>query len=212
VGTVRDTSKVADLTDRYLQQFRAELLDVTETQAVHEVVDRSFAKAGRIDVIVSNAGYGLFGAAEKLTDAQVDHMVATNLVGSIQLIRSALPHLRSSISPQGRRSGSARMCKPLLANIHRPSAFAGRAASDDRHAHEDGCYRRPVLGSGWVRPATGSAERYFLQGQRDRPTRTFWARRCIGGRSRVSWGVVRLLYFAAVLRNRILVCSGAPSG
>ena len=37
-------------------------------------------------MIVSNAEYGLFGAVEELTDAQVDHMVATNLVGSIQLI------------------------------------------------------------------------------------------------------------------------------
>jgi NAD(P)-dependent dehydrogenase (short-subunit alcohol dehydrogenase family) len=95
VGTVRDTSKVADLADRYPQQFRAEVLDVTDTQAIHEVVDRSFAGVGRIDVIVSNAGYGLFGAAEELSDAQVDDMIATNLAGSIQLIRSALPHLRS---------------------------------------------------------------------------------------------------------------------
>jgi NAD(P)-dependent dehydrogenase (short-subunit alcohol dehydrogenase family) len=49
---------------------------------------------GRIDTIVSNAGYGLFGAAEELTDAQIDQQIATNLVGSIQLIRAALPHLR----------------------------------------------------------------------------------------------------------------------
>jgi NAD(P)-dependent dehydrogenase (short-subunit alcohol dehydrogenase family) len=46
-------------------------------------------------VIVSNAGYGLFGAAEELSDAQIDHMIATNLLGSIQLIRAALPHLRA---------------------------------------------------------------------------------------------------------------------
>ena len=46
-------------------------------------------------MIVSNAGYGLFGAAEELSDAQIDHIVATNLVGSIQLIRAALPHLRA---------------------------------------------------------------------------------------------------------------------
>ena len=45
-------------------------------------------------VVVSNAGYGLFGAAEELTDAQVDHIIATNLTGSITLIRAALPHLR----------------------------------------------------------------------------------------------------------------------
>ena len=95
VGTVRDKSKVTDLLERYPKSFHAEVLDVTDTAAIREVVDRSFARLGRIDVIVSNAGYGLFGAAEELTDKQVEHIVATNLVGPIQLIRAALPHLRT---------------------------------------------------------------------------------------------------------------------
>jgi NAD(P)-dependent dehydrogenase (short-subunit alcohol dehydrogenase family) len=45
--------------------------------------------------VVSNAGYGLMGAAEELTDEQVRHQIDTNLVGSIQLVRAALPHLRA---------------------------------------------------------------------------------------------------------------------
>jgi NAD(P)-dependent dehydrogenase (short-subunit alcohol dehydrogenase family) len=60
-----------------------------------QLTDQLLARGDRVDVIVSNAGYGLFGAAEELSDAQVDHMIATNLTGSIQLIRSALPHLRA---------------------------------------------------------------------------------------------------------------------
>jgi len=95
VGTVRALDKVKDLRDQYPETFRAELLDVTDTNAVREVVDRSFAGLGRIDVVVSNAGYGLFGAAEELSDEQVTHILATNLAGSIQLIRAALPHLRA---------------------------------------------------------------------------------------------------------------------
>ena len=95
IGTVRDTGKVADLVERYPEIFRAEVLDVTDVAAIREVVERSFAQLGRIDVVISNAGYGLFGAAEELTDKQVDHIVATNLVGSIQLIRAVLPHLRA---------------------------------------------------------------------------------------------------------------------
>ena len=94
VGTVRDKSRVTDVVERYPESFRAEVLDVTYTAGIREVVDRSFAR-GRIDVIVSNAGYGLFGAAEELTNRQVEHIVATNLVGPIQLIRAALPHLRT---------------------------------------------------------------------------------------------------------------------
>jgi len=94
VGPVRDVRKVADLTKRYPQAFYVERLDVTDAAAIRDVVERSFTRLGRIDVIISNAGYGLFGAAEELTDEQIDHIVATNLVGSIQLIRAVLPHLR----------------------------------------------------------------------------------------------------------------------
>src|SRR5262249_21391685 len=55
---------------------------------------QAFRHLERIDVVVSNAGYGLVGAAEELEDAQIDHQIATNLTGSIQLIRAVLPHLR----------------------------------------------------------------------------------------------------------------------
>ena len=95
VGTVRSTGKVSDLAERYPGAFRPEVLDVTDTPAVRAIVDRAFTELGQIDVIVSNAGYGLFGAAEELADAQVEHIIATNLVGSIALIRAALPHLRA---------------------------------------------------------------------------------------------------------------------
>jgi hypothetical protein len=95
VGTVRRPDSVADLLQKYPGTFRGELLDVTDAAAVRDVTDRSFSSLGRIDVVVSNAGYGLFGAAEELSDEQVSHIIATNLAGSIQLIRAALPHLRA---------------------------------------------------------------------------------------------------------------------
>lgn len=94
IGTVRNLDKVADLAAKYPSTFRPEILDVTDTTAVRKTVNTAFA-AGRVDVIVSNAGYGLFGAAEEISDADVDHIIATNLTGSITLIRAALPHLRA---------------------------------------------------------------------------------------------------------------------
>ncbi len=63
VGTVRDPAKITDLLEGYPATFRAEILDVTNTAAVQEMVGRVFARLGRIDVVISNAGYGLFGAA-----------------------------------------------------------------------------------------------------------------------------------------------------
>ena len=95
VGTVQRPSSVADLVERYPELLRVEVLDVTDTGAIREVVERSLAAVGQIDVAVSNAGYGLFGAAEELSDQQIHRMIATNLVGSIQLIRAVLPHMRA---------------------------------------------------------------------------------------------------------------------
>jgi NAD(P)-dependent dehydrogenase (short-subunit alcohol dehydrogenase family) len=69
-------------------------LDVTDTAQVRTVAGAAFASHPRIDVVVSNAGYGVFAAAEDLTDEQIDQMLATNLTGSIQLARAVVPHLR----------------------------------------------------------------------------------------------------------------------
>jgi NAD(P)-dependent dehydrogenase (short-subunit alcohol dehydrogenase family) len=94
-GTVRQEGAVDDLKDKYGDRLWTARLDVTDVAEIKAVVGRAFADLGRVDVVVSNAGYGLFGAAEELTDDQIDHVIATNLTGSIQVIRAALPHLRA---------------------------------------------------------------------------------------------------------------------
>lgn len=94
VATVRQETVLADLQQSYPEALVTMILDVTDVDGLHRTVDDAFARMGRIDVVVSNAGYGLFGAAEEVTDAQIDHQLATNLTGSIRLIRATLPHLR----------------------------------------------------------------------------------------------------------------------
>jgi NAD(P)-dependent dehydrogenase (short-subunit alcohol dehydrogenase family) len=94
-GTFRAAGSVDDLAAKYPATFRPYHLDMTAPDEITSVVDAAFADLDRIDVVVSNAGYGLMGAAEELTDAQVEHQIATNLTGSIRLIRAALPHLRA---------------------------------------------------------------------------------------------------------------------
>ncbi|MCT3299434.1 SDR family oxidoreductase [Lactiplantibacillus pentosus] len=93
IGTVRNTVKVQDLIDQYPDTFICEILDVMDVPAIHELVNR-VATEHSIDVLVNNAGYGLFGAAEELSDADVDKILATDLTGSIQMIRSVLPFMR----------------------------------------------------------------------------------------------------------------------
>ncbi|WP_258348753.1 SDR family oxidoreductase [Saccharopolyspora gregorii] len=94
-GTVRREGSADDLRDAHGDRFRLAHLDVTDLPRIREVVDAAFADLGRIDVVVVNAGYGLFGAAEEVSDEQVLHQITTNLLGSIQTARAALPHLRA---------------------------------------------------------------------------------------------------------------------
>lgn len=94
-GTFRRADAVADLKSQYGERFWSERLDVTNTPAIRRTVDRAFAELGRIDAIVNNAGYGVLGAAEELTDEQIAHQIDTNLLGSIHVARAAIPHLRT---------------------------------------------------------------------------------------------------------------------
>jgi NAD(P)-dependent dehydrogenase (short-subunit alcohol dehydrogenase family) len=93
-ATARRPETLNDLAARHSQQLWRARLDVTNTTELRAVVDRAFAELGRVDVVVSNAGYGLFGAPEELTDEQIDRQLATNLTASIQLARATTPHLR----------------------------------------------------------------------------------------------------------------------
>jgi NAD(P)-dependent dehydrogenase (short-subunit alcohol dehydrogenase family) len=94
-GTVRREELLDDLKAQYGESLWVASLDVTDTAAVRRVVDRAFADLGYIAVVVNNAGYGLFGAGEEVSDEQIRQQIDTNLIGSIQVIRAALPHLRA---------------------------------------------------------------------------------------------------------------------
>lgn len=55
----------------------------------------AFKALGAIDAVVDNAGYGVFASVEEATDDQIQRVINTNLLGSIHVIRAALPHLRA---------------------------------------------------------------------------------------------------------------------
>ncbi|HEY0202331.1 MAG TPA: SDR family oxidoreductase [Burkholderiaceae bacterium] len=93
-ATLRKPEALADLKSQYGEHLWIEALDVTDTASVRRIVDKAFAELGRIDVVVNNAGYAVFGAAEELTDEQIRRQIDTNIIGSIQVTRAALPHLR----------------------------------------------------------------------------------------------------------------------
>ena len=93
-ATVRNRDVLKHLKDEFEDKLWIAELDVTNSQQVQNVVDEAFAYFNTIDVVVSNAGYGVFGAAEETSNDQIERLLDTNLMGSIRVIRAALPHLR----------------------------------------------------------------------------------------------------------------------
>lgn len=94
-ATLRRAGPLDDLQAQYGDALQVLALDITEVAQIRIAVEQAFERLDRIDVAVSNAGYGLFGAGEEASDAQIDRQIATNLTGSIQFIRALLPRLRA---------------------------------------------------------------------------------------------------------------------
>ncbi|MDP3740589.1 MAG: SDR family oxidoreductase [Hyphomonadaceae bacterium] len=69
-------------------------LDVTDQQSVDAAVAATLTQFGRIDVLVNNAGYGLFGPFETATDEQIRRQFATNVDGVFAVTRAVLPTMR----------------------------------------------------------------------------------------------------------------------
>ena len=72
--------------------------DVRDAPSVQAAVDSAVARFGWIDVVANNAGYGLFGAVEEATDAQVRSIFDTNVFGVLNVLRATLPVLRAQRS------------------------------------------------------------------------------------------------------------------
>jgi NAD(P)-dependent dehydrogenase (short-subunit alcohol dehydrogenase family) len=92
VATARNTDSLAELADGRLTVLP---LDVRDRESVLATVGEAFAAMGTIDVIVNNAGYGLVGAVEELTETQIREQMETNFFGALWVSQAAVPHLRA---------------------------------------------------------------------------------------------------------------------
>jgi len=74
--------------------FLALEVDLTNEQSVATAVNDTITKFGRLDVVVNNAGYGLLGAIEELSDAESRGNFDVNVFGLLNVVRQAMPYLR----------------------------------------------------------------------------------------------------------------------
>jgi NAD(P)-dependent dehydrogenase (short-subunit alcohol dehydrogenase family) len=98
VATARRLDKVADLEAKYPKAAKALALDVTDAGQVDSVITQAFAEFGQVDVLVNNAGYGVAGAIEEVSEAEFMPMFETNVFGLLKVTRAFLPYLRKQRS------------------------------------------------------------------------------------------------------------------
>jgi NAD(P)-dependent dehydrogenase (short-subunit alcohol dehydrogenase family) len=93
VATARDTDDLAALADAGCDTAE---LDVTKPAQCRNVVDDAVEEHGRIDALVNNAGYGLYGPLEDVPPRELHRQFDVNVYGPHRLIRAALPHMRDA--------------------------------------------------------------------------------------------------------------------
>ncbi len=94
VATARRVDTLSDLAEKYGDHLLPLELDVTNQSAVVAAVDQGYEHFASLDVVINNAGYGLFGMIEEVSEAQARAQMETNFFGALWVTQAALPHLR----------------------------------------------------------------------------------------------------------------------
>lgn len=100
VATARNIDTIEELTTRHAGCAVPLQLDVTDQHSIEKAVADAFSHVGHIDVLVNNAGYGVAGAVEEVSENEYMPMFNTNLFGLVNVTKALLPQFRE------RRSGT----------------------------------------------------------------------------------------------------------
>jgi len=131
VATARELTSLDNLVTEYPDNFLPLQLDVTNREDCFAAVNKAHEHFGIIDVVINNAGYGLFGTVEETSDEDTRNLMETNFFGLVWITKAALPILRK----QGRghiiQVSSLLGVNPLpLMGMYSASKFAMEAFSE----------------------------------------------------------------------------------
>jgi NAD(P)-dependent dehydrogenase (short-subunit alcohol dehydrogenase family) len=113
VATARDPKVVAEAHPDAGDRLLAVPLDVTDQHQATEAVRAAVERFGRIDVLVNNAGAGLFGAVEESSDDDVRAQYELNVFGQLRVIRAVAPVMRAQRAGQILNISSLLAVSPL---------------------------------------------------------------------------------------------------
>ncbi|MGN9907591.1 SDR family NAD(P)-dependent oxidoreductase [Phytohabitans sp. LJ34] len=94
-AAARRRETLRDLADMYGDRLLPITLDVTDRAQVFTAVNHAAETFGGLDVVVNNAGYGLFGMIEESTEQQARAQIETNVFGPLWVTQAALPFMRA---------------------------------------------------------------------------------------------------------------------
>ena len=97
-AAVRNPAALNDLVKKYGDNILPIQLDVNDREAGKAAVEKIVKRFGRIDVLINNAGYGLFGTVEETTEEQARAQMETNFFGLLWVTQAVLPVMRAQKS------------------------------------------------------------------------------------------------------------------
>ena len=155
----KNGSEIRTLAERDSLPIYVLELDVTDDASVERAVDAAIAKAGRIDVVINNAGYFVSGLAEAVTTEQAQRLMDANFFGPVRVNRAVLPHMRRQRSGvlMHISSGAGRVVLPSM-GLYCASKFALEALAEAYNYElaaqgiesvivEPGQYETPIFGN-----------------------------------------------------------------
>ncbi len=116
VATAREPARLADLVAGREDRALALPLDVTDPAQIVEAIARAEERFGRIDVLVNNAGRGVVGAIEEVSDEEVRAAYELNVFGLMAVTRAVLPGMRA------RRQGAIVNVSSIGGLVARPAS------------------------------------------------------------------------------------------